>query len=43
MVNTGGKNIIENDNSKDSLLYTYYPAASYITLENVENYDQSFP
>ena len=32
VVNTGGKNIIENDNTKGSLLYTYYPAASYITL-----------
>ena len=36
MVNTGGKNIIGNDNTnnKDGLLY------QLITLENVKNYDR---
>ena len=43
VVNTGGKNIIGNDDSKDSLLTLYYQLAILITLENVRNYDQSFP
>ena len=43
MVNTGGKNITGNDNSKDTV-YSIL-SAGYITLENVivKNYDQSFP
>ena len=43
VVNTGGKNITGNDNSKDTV-YSIL-SASYITLENVivKNYDQSFP